>query len=228
MKLGVNWYLAADESHNNDGKHINYLNANVQKNLRKFKACDPELYDQLGLIVRNKSRAVKTVQESRVLPSDTVFYDKTLSFDPDSSIGERMLIRKIWLEEGFNKLTTCDLVFFDPDNGLEVKSVNRYSRKGPKYVFYDELVDYYNRGQSLIIYNHRNREPQSEYENRFRKIAEFIPQIDRIIYLRYNRGTTRDYVFVLQPRHKELIASNIKKFLESQWNQHFTYFEIIY
>jgi len=34
LRVGVNWYLVGDESHNNDGKHIGYLEDD------KYRGCD--------------------------------------------------------------------------------------------------------------------------------------------------------------------------------------------
>ena len=48
LRLGVVWYLTTDETHNNDGRHIGYLEP-TPKNLRDFRACDPDLYDTLGI-----------------------------------------------------------------------------------------------------------------------------------------------------------------------------------
>ena len=51
LRLAVLWYLVPDESHNKDGRHIDYLEP-TPENLARFRACDPELYDRLGDLVR--------------------------------------------------------------------------------------------------------------------------------------------------------------------------------
>lgn len=53
LTLGVNWYLAPDESHNADGKHITYLNNN---NDRYF---DKELFDILKDIIDKIQVAIR-------------------------------------------------------------------------------------------------------------------------------------------------------------------------
>jgi hypothetical protein len=45
-----------------------------------------------------------------------------------------------------------DLVFFDPDNGLEVKSAT--GRKRSKYVLLDEVADHYGAGRLVLFYQH--------------------------------------------------------------------------
>jgi hypothetical protein len=47
-----------------------------------------------------------------------------------------------------------DLVFFDPDNGLEVKSVLKGRKRSNKYVLLDEIADQYRAGRSTLIYQH--------------------------------------------------------------------------
>jgi hypothetical protein len=53
----------------------------------------------------------------------------------------------------------CDLVFFDPDNGIEVKL--RVGRKGSsKYLYWDEIGRFWKAGHSLLIYQHFPRLPR--------------------------------------------------------------------
>ena len=41
LKVGINWYLVGDESHNNDGKYIGYMED------EKYRGCDDELLASL-------------------------------------------------------------------------------------------------------------------------------------------------------------------------------------
>ncbi len=51
------------------------------------------------------------------------------------------------------------LVFFDPDNGLEVKTYQRGRVKSSKYIFWDEIESVVERSNSLVIYQHYARPP---------------------------------------------------------------------
>jgi len=54
-------------------------------------------------------------------------------------------------------LAACPLLFFDPDNGVEVPST-RIGRKGSsKYVYWPEIEEAYARGHSLVVYQHYQR-----------------------------------------------------------------------
>src|SRR6202035_5563750 len=94
-----------------------------------------------------------------ILPDSTVFFDTPI-FNLSSATRDRLLRdrqRTAWLRKAQTVTANCDLIFFDPDNGLETASVVRHSPKGGKYVFWDELISFWNRGQSLVIYHHLNR-----------------------------------------------------------------------
>jgi hypothetical protein len=51
-----------------------------------------------------------------------------------------------------------DLVFLDPDNGIEVKSIPKGAKNSSKYLYYDEIKNLYTKGNSLLIYQHFIRE----------------------------------------------------------------------
>lgn len=160
IKLGVNWYLVPDESHNNDGKFISYLDDSKASNVKKFRLCDPELYKQMQSIIADDKRSVQEIQYRGVLPYNTVYFDEVLSFEGISDLLERKAFYNEWHRKALDKLKDCDIVFFDPDNGLEVSSCSRTNSNGIKYVFYNEIKEYFKRGQSIIVYNHRDRKPE--------------------------------------------------------------------
>ncbi len=91
-----------------------------------------------------------------------------------AAIDTRLRHRREWLKGALKATKDCDLVFFDPDNGLEVKSTKAHHDKGPKFVFYDELLPFWQRGQSLVIYQHKNMHEKAEtqIENRKRELRE--------------------------------------------------------
>ena len=78
FRLGVLWYLVPDESHTNDGRHVAYLESSP-KNKKRYRSCDPVLYDKLGDLVRAGKRTVSSIVESGLLPSQTVYHDQPLT-----------------------------------------------------------------------------------------------------------------------------------------------------
>ena len=61
---------------------------------------------------------------------------------------------------------SADLVFVDPDNGIEVRS-RPVGRKGSsKYVTWQEIRDLWETGCSILIYQHFRREPRAAFAER--------------------------------------------------------------
>ena len=78
----------------------------------------------------------------------------------------------------------CDLVFFDPDNGIEVKTTN--NKNVHKYVAWDEVEVAYDSGKNILIYQHFSR------MNRERFIQTKVDEI---------RGRLLAAIFVIRVKH---------------------------
>ena len=116
----------------------------------------------------------------------------------------------------------CEVVFLDPDNGLEVLSCGPCSTRGPKYVTYEEVRTFTARSQSVIIYQHFDM--ASDLVSRRRPALAFRLGVDpaSIQALRYHRGTARVYFMIPTTQHKELLEGRIGGFLDTPWRQHFS------
>lgn len=217
LLLGINWYLVTDESGNNDGKHVLYLEN------EKYRKCDEELYYILKNINDKSKRNVDSIQQSTIFPDNTLFYKEILDYKKETNWIKRNELRKNWHERALKYLSGSDIIFLDPDNGLQVKSKSLTSEKGNKYIGYNELEDYFNLGKSIIFYNHRERKPEEEYLNKFRQLKECSTfKTSQIIGLKFKRGTIRDYIFILQPKHVNAIKFCCNSLLNSNWNEHFS------
>ena len=217
LTLGVNWYLTPDENHNTDGKHTSYLQKNT------YSSYDVELYYILKDIVDNDRRNVSSVQKSMILPGNTVYYDSILDLNDEPDSLKRHMLRQSWHNSALNRLKDCKIVFLDPDNGLQVKSVSLTGQKGNKYIGLDELKDYFKLGQSIIFYNHRERKLEKEYLEKFRKLKT-DPDFKGAEWfgLKFLRGTIRDYIFVLQPEHLYPVEIQCEALLNTAWKENFS------
>ncbi|MCD4816496.1 MAG: hypothetical protein K8R06_08875 [Methanosarcinales archaeon] len=225
-RLGVLWYLVPDESHNADGKFTQYLNHST-KNDRRFKRCDPELYDALADIIRKKDRNVSSIRKCSILPPGTVFYENFLTFDdmPANSPEarrKRMAYRNGWVQGALSATKDSDIIFVDPDNGLEV-GIKRHLKRGPKYVFFDELEPYYKQGQSIVIYQHifRRGTAKEQVRKRLAQIDERLNS-DSTFTLLYHRGAARAFLVVPSGKHKSILTKKVEQFMQGPWSQHFT------
>ena len=161
------------------------------KNQESFRGCDPPLYDTLRAIVRNGARSVRSVKEGDVLPPGTVFYDNLLSFE---GIGRgdtqrRLERRKAWGWDALAATRGHEVVFADPDNGLE-SGESRTSLKGTKYAYFDELIPHLDRGQSLIVYHHHRWDIPADTQVRER-LSQINERLGEPFALRYLRGAPR-------------------------------------
>jgi len=228
--LGVVWYLVPDENHNGDGKHIRYLEQTTS-NLERFRSGDPALYDSLSEIIKAGKRDVSIIKEFDVLPTKTVFYETPLSYEgmlnnSPTARRDRISYRNSWLSKALEATLCYDVIFVDPDNGLEVKSVKSHQKTGPKYTFFEELVPFVKRGQSLVIYHHLCRSGPAEVQvkERLDQLKENLG-VDNIYALLYKRGTLRAFFIVPCSEHIELLkARGLRLTQFSPWKEHFSVF----
>ena len=156
LRLGVLWYRfdGDDSATTNDGRHTDYLFA-PSRNERLLRRCDHELFKKMLHLVNNDC-SIAAVEASGALPADTVFFREGLSFK-EVPRRERDGKRHRWINAGLRRVKDAEVVFFDPDNGLEVPSRSSVGLMGSKYVYYNDLQLCWDRGQSLVIYHHIGR-----------------------------------------------------------------------
>ena len=112
------------------------------------------------------------MESSGILPLDTAYYTQPLDWSLVAVGESRSTYRDAWHQAALTMMQNSDLVFLDPDNGLQVKSVSLASRKGNKYIGFHELQDYIRLGKSVVFYNHRERKQEDAYLNKFRELRE--------------------------------------------------------
>ena len=208
--IGLNWYLVADEAHNKDGKHIGYLTDS------KFDGCDDQLRELL-CSVANGDRNVSMLEKQNLINNATYFSE------PLSPPATSHFSRSDWHNRAMEKLHSADIIFLDPDNGVLVNSVSPNSNKSIKYAMRDEIIDYYYAGHSVIFYNHRCRENEVKYLKRFEWMYnEATLKSAKILGLKFVRGSTRDYIFAIQPKHIAGVFTAIDAVLQDPWKKHFT------
>lgn len=212
IRVGVNWYLVGDESHNNDGKHIGYLKD------KKYCGCDDELLERLAGMLAQNVRTVLELEKLDLLETKKYYHERLC--EPRKQDGIK---REEWHQNALAHMGGCDLVFLDPDNGLLTKSVGRGSDKSIKYVLPEEIIDYYKNGHSVVFYSHRTREKLEVYLKRFEKLFaadEF--EAATIKGISFKRGTVRDYFFILHKEHASKIEQAIGEITGGKWSKHFS------
>lgn len=149
LRTGVCWMLTPDDGRT-DGRRIQYLDA--PDTWRKY---DPPLFDCLRECVRVEgARSVLNPRLPALLPR-TDFHAALLTDSP----GER----REYFANMLAQFRDADLVFFDPDNGLEVASVPRGRKNSSKYLYWDEAAATFAAGHSVLVYQHFPRVEHSAF-----------------------------------------------------------------
>ncbi len=199
ISTAICWMLTADDGRT-DGKFIDYL-----WKPNNWRALDPALFDSLAACLANTDdRNVRCAETTGILPRAT-FYSKLLN--------DNAAERQVYFQEFFTLAQGIDLIFFDPDNGLEVKT-RPYGRKDScKFLYWSELLESFNTGHSICVYQHFPRIKRDIF------IADLAQQIytrlgvTQIITLR-----TARVLFLLVPQADKLAYFELRsREIEKVW-----------
>jgi len=147
--LGVAWWLYPDEAHDGDGRHISYL-----KQPDLWRAFDPDLFDSLAAVVGRGRRCVQALQDTSMLANAAYCNEVIPTFGTPA---DRRASRLAWFGRVRVQLSECDLVFADPDNGLETAGFSPGAVLGGKCIPLSEVAALGSPGRTLIVYHHQTR-----------------------------------------------------------------------
>ena len=199
FKIGICWMLTTDDGRS-DGNFTAFLSK--PQALHKY---DPPLFDLLHQwVISDRSRNVTLVQNANLLPG-AEFYSEFLTDFRDQRVK--------YFKEMKEKFSACKLIFFDPDNGVEIKSVAKGRRNSSKYVYWDELGETYQAGHSILLYQHFRREERTSFIGR--AIMEFQARLKpyKIYWFRTSQVV---YFLCAQEKHADTLAVRIAALTE-QW-----------
>lgn len=111
----------------------------------RYRHFDPELFDILARAAAEPDRRrLQTIENSGSI-AGAVYFNDLLPDDLSNRVA--------FMASCSSLLRDADLVFFDPDNGLEV-SLPKGRAKSSKYLYLDEVAGFHAVGKSLLIYQH--------------------------------------------------------------------------
>ncbi len=191
IKTTICWVLTEDDGRS-DGSRIKYLEKPEQ-----WRDYDQTVFEHLRENVLEKGvRNVSVIERGNIIPNCS-FYSEYVH--DDNSLRDEFFKEFRDFSEG------TDFVFFDPDNGLEVKSVPRGKRGSSKYVYWDEVKASYEAGHSLMIYQHFPRKPRELFlRNLVRKFRDIVGTRKVFSYCTYHVA----FLLLPQPDHENLFAQN--------------------
>lgn len=186
LSLGVCWLLTEDDR-GRDGELRQYL-----RDPDRWRHYDPALFDALSrLLSISTPRTVRHADNWNLLPGAR-YHAQVL--------GDRAAEREAYFQAAETSLGMCDLWFFDPDNGLEVRSAPYGRRRSAKFLYWREVQRVYAAGKSLVIYQHYPREPRSTFIERIRADLKDRTGAHVVLAVRTPRV---GFFVVCQPGHAE-------------------------
>lgn len=185
--LGVHWCLVPDEDQRNDG------NRPLGKD---EEGKDKDLYNILN---KHRSQSVKFIKP--YFSPKTVYYERLHKYYANDLNYE---------EECIEKLKKQDIIFFDPDNGIEVESTTNAKRY--KYVSFRILQRFWHLGKSSIIYQHDSR-TKGQLDNKIRTLYDLIGKSANVIVVK--KGNV-SYICFIQSREHFITLDHLAQFRENE------------
>lgn len=149
LSIGICWCLTEDDG-GGHGEIRGYL-----RKPQEWRRYDPELYDKLQQLNEpSQGRSVGLAREWDLIPGASYF---------DALLGSRPSDRMAYFAAARMTLQGCELVFLDPDIGIEVPAAKWGRRGAESYIYWRELKDIYAQGQSILVYQHFPRVPRDRF-----------------------------------------------------------------
>jgi hypothetical protein len=186
LRLGVCWYLTPSDG-GTDGGRRRYLTEPA-----RWRHFDRDLFDCLGRIsVDDFPPSVSHASAWELLPGAQYFTEHVPS---------ARHARQEFLRRALSALKDAELVFVDPDNGIEPASAKRSATSTAKYVKWEELKAFFAQGASLLIYQHFPRISRETYvRTQSRAIAERLAAQSIVAFLTAHVG----FFLICQEKHRD-------------------------
>lgn len=177
------WMLTEDDK-GSDGSRTSYI-----QNSKTWRKYDPLIYDNIRQhLIDEGKRDVSCLTKMSIFPSSE-FYMEPLKDDIEK--------RRRYFDILFSKHRGVELFFFDPDNGIEIKSIKKGRRGSSKYIYWDEVKTAFELGGAVMIYQHFPRINRKRFVQTLTDTGrKMIPQADIFTY------TTSHVLFLLFSHRK--------------------------
>jgi len=175
--LAVCWYLTGQGANRPlPEKHFAYL-----KRPDEFRYLAPEIFDTLKSVVKGATlgSGYITAMEASGLLNGALFHHE--------QVPRRAALRKNWMASLVDSVSEADLIFLDPDNGIQGR------RLTPRHVALAEIVALRRQDRALVTVQH-----QSGQKLEVRSIAERLRSIgcERLESVRFRLVSFQFYVIV--------------------------------
>jgi hypothetical protein len=147
LKICLCWMLTEGDNRK-DGKKIKYL-----QDPDKWRKYDPALFDVMKWSIEENKRSIDVAEKKDLIPDAT--YHPTLLTDDRNE-------REQYFKELTDISAASDLIFFDADNGMEVKSVKKGNKNSSKYLYWNE-VERFADTHSILVFQYFPRKIRREF-----------------------------------------------------------------
>jgi hypothetical protein len=213
IKVGINWYYNTRP----EGAS-GYLSS---KDSDDYQNLDGQLFDRLKDIVTPCRRTVYEIEKTGVLPNISLYYRAAIPYSAAKAT-DRKIEREDWFENSLNALTGANVVFLDPDNGIETPTAKITKTDAVKYAFLNEIDRYYEADKSVIIYNHRDHKELTKFAEKCMELKSRVglhSNLQRdISILKFTKFQSRYYVFVPRLDKHNKIFKDLFKILTKKYD----------
>lgn len=198
LNIGVCWMLTKDDDKKND-KRKQYLSQP-----ERWQHYDPNLYEFLKDCYCHGNDITKI--DKTILPA-CKFHSPSVELEDNAGA------RQQYFNEFKRLAQSCDLLFFDPDTGMEVPSTRYGYQDSSKFLYWCEARQLYELGYSVLIFQHHKR--YLKHEDLISRLREeSLTNIGNVPS--FYRTTYATFLLIAQNTHLE-IFKDLNKTIEAAW-----------
>ena len=204
LRVGVCWMMTPDDGRSDGEKKFYFAQPG------KWAGHDGELFAVLQTAAgQQEERPLEAFEQKGLIPCAR-FYG---AYVPDAAD-----TRWVWFQQTLVGLGETEMVFFDPDNGIEVPSKPAGCKGSSKYVLWTEIERTWWAGKSLLIFQHFPRINRELYICSLVEQTQKRLAADNIVAL---RSANVLFLLVIKAEHAERMKTALG-LLEKKWSPRVT------
>jgi hypothetical protein len=170
-------------------------------------------------IVEGGERCVTLIEQRKVLPESTVFFSEPIPSNGPITRNVRIAIRREWFERAFARTEGCELIFMDPDNGLEIASAPPGSAKSHKYALMQETHRLVARRQSVLVYQHMHRRAPHKLQvaEGLARLRGAFPDVRSVVAATFRQGSGRTFFLLTSPAQDTFLRERLAGLSRTRW-----------
>ncbi|GJQ24506.1 hypothetical protein BIY37_05415 [Candidatus Brocadia sapporoensis] len=201
LRIGVCWMLTPDDKRS-DGRKIKYLSRP-----NEWAGHDSRLFNHLSKTLGARDgKHIRHIEGPIHIPHARFF---------GALVTDSLAERIAWRKDMFAVLDGSDLLFFDPDNGIEVPSKAVGRKDSSKYIYWEELTESWKRAKSLLVFQHFPRMKRNEYISA--RVEEMASRLSGSLVIPL-RSPNVLFLLAFRPTDSTQILSAME-FIEKNWSR---------